>query len=133
VLRDKSAHEGWILEGRRTDHDARHARAQRLADVGFVPKAAGDLDPSSLPHGSDDPDGGVHVSRDADPCAIEVDHVEPSRSGFRESRGDDGRFIVVHGLAAEISLAQPDDAATSKVDRGQNLKCPCDGHGSMLS
>ncbi len=130
---DQATGERRVPEGRGPDDDPGGSSLQGRGDGALVAEPTGHLDPGQLPYGLDDRRDHLTVCRHAGPRAIEVDHVDPSRSSQREPDGDLDRIGVVRRLPVEVTLAQSNDATAPKVDRRQDLERACSRHGSMIA
>ena len=119
---DEATGEGRVLERGGPDRDPRRSCIQGDRDRTLVSKATGHLDLGQLPYRIDDRRDHLTVYRHAGPRAIEVDHVDPSRSGQREPDRDVDGIGVVHRLLVEVTLTQSNDATAPKVDRRQDLE-----------
>jgi len=80
------------------------------------------LDSGPIPDRGHDPfdDRAVPSSPVARP--VEVDDVQPTDSPIGESPSDRDRVAAVRRLPVEVALAEPDDAAPTKIDRHQQIE-----------
>ena len=131
-------HEGRILEGRRSDHDAGRAGIQHRRHAVVIAQPARDLDPGRLPHPRHDRPELVHLSRARIAGAVEVDHVEPPRTR------PDELLCHRHGISrvgrhlAEVAAHEADDRARVKVDGRQEVEASLDrglalSHAAMIA
>lgn len=69
-----------------------------------------------------DPPDHLRMTGSSIPRAIEVDDMEPVRSGGLERRRYGDRVVAVIIEPIEVPLLQPHDATIDQVDRGQDLE-----------
>ena len=98
-------------------------RDDRL-DARRFPQAATHLDPQRGSDGSHDRLDGHRLNRPSGSCPVEVDDVDPGRSGGRHRFGGCDWIVAVDRLSSEISLGQSDDPAAPQVDRRKELERP---------
>ena len=58
--------------------------------------------------------------------------MQPARARIGEPAGHLDRVVAVGRLAAEVALAEPNDATAAQVDRRQELERSCFVHVTML-
>ena len=122
-----------IAQRRRPDDRARGADSRgplrpRLRRAGRRPPRRWTRSPTAETIARDD----LAVRRCSRSRPVQVDDVEPSRTGIGKSRRNLDRIVAVGGFAIEIALLQTDDPPTSQVDRGQDLEAACVAHIIML-
>jgi hypothetical protein len=66
--------------------------------------------------------GKLELTRLPRESAIEVDDVEPVSALVGEARGDSSWVGAIRDLALEVTLAQSDDQAATKINGGQHLE-----------
>ena len=59
------------------------------------------------------------------PRSIQINDMEPRRSGSREPDRDCDRVVTERRFLIEVTLSQPDHATGTEVDGGQQLEGTC--------
>lgn len=122
VSADEPTDHARILEGTCPKHRAPGPGRQDRFHRRLGPKSATDFARHVGAQGIDDLCDHSRMPTTTAPSSVEIDDVQPARTGRRERRRALERIVAVDVHPLEVALSQPNNPTANEIDCGEHIE-----------